>query len=79
MLGLLGDDTLDGSSNRDTIDGGGGNGLDTYAVENIGDRIMETGTIDSQSDQVQSFINYTLGNGLESLWLKGAEDVRAPI
>lgn len=85
MLGLLGDDTLGGSANRDTIDGGGGNdsliggnGFDTYAVENLGDRIVETGTVDSQSDQVQSFIDYTPGNGLESLRLKGADDLRAP-
>ncbi|MFM9842378.1 MAG: beta strand repeat-containing protein [Dongiaceae bacterium] len=81
--GLGGNDSLSGGDGWDTLDGGagadtmnGGNGFDTYIVDNIGDRIVETGTIDSTSDQVQSYIDYTLGNGLESLLLLGTGDLQ---
>jgi Ca2+-binding RTX toxin-like protein len=83
LEGFGGNDTLTGGDGSDTLDGGagadlmtGGNGLDTYVVDNIGDKIVETGTISSSSDQVQSFIDYTLGNGLESLRLMGTGNLQ---
>jgi Ca2+-binding RTX toxin-like protein len=53
----------------------GGNGFDVYVIDNVGDKILETGAIDSASDQVQTYIDYTLGNGVESLRLLGATDL----
>ncbi len=82
LEGLSGNDTLSGGDGNDTVDGGtgadlmiGGNGMDLYVVDNIGDKIVETGAIDSTSDSVHSFIDYTLGAGLESLTLQGATNL----
>ena len=82
LEGLGGNDTLAGGDSGDTLDGGagadlmiGGNGMDLYVVDNAGDKIVETGAIESTSDQVQTLIDYTLGNGLESLRLMGTGDL----
>ena len=82
LQGLGGNDTLTGGDGMDTLDGGagadlliGGNGMDNYVVDNIGDKIVETGAIDSTSDRVEAHIDYTLGAGLEALALQGTADL----
>ena len=76
LVGTSGNDVLTGSDGNDTLDGGagrdtliGGNGNDLYIIDNLGDKIIETGKNDI--DTVQSSVNYTLGNNLENLTLTG--------
>lgn len=66
---------LDGSAGVDTLVGGHGN--DTYIVNQLGESIVETGTIDSAQDNVQAAVNWTLGSGLENLLLSGTSAVEA--
>jgi Ca2+-binding RTX toxin-like protein len=68
LNGGLADDYLDGGKGADTLIGGSGN--DTYVIDNAGDKIVETGLIDT-SDTVISSISYSLGSKLENLTLIG--------
>ena len=68
LLGLAGNDTLNGGAGNDTMTGGTGN--DTYAVGSAGDVVIEYSG--EGTDTVQTWINYTLGNFLERLELRGA-------
>ncbi len=75
LVGDAGNDTLTGNDGDDFIDGGtgadsmaGGAGIDFYVVDNIGDKIMESGPA-SDFDVVISDITYALGTGLEDLIL----------
>jgi Ca2+-binding RTX toxin-like protein len=61
---------LDGGAGADTLIGGTGN--DTYIVETASDIVVETSTLSSETDTVQSLMTYTLGNNLERLILVGA-------
>jgi Ca2+-binding RTX toxin-like protein len=54
----------------DTLKGGDGN--DTYGVDNAGDVVAKTNASATQIDTVQSWVNYTLGANLENLQLLGA-------
>ncbi|MBD2156853.1 calcium-binding protein [Leptolyngbya sp. FACHB-16] len=65
FYGLGGNDTLNGEGGADLMYGGTGN--DTYIVNNMGDQVNETGG--GGTDEVQSSINYTLGDGIERLYL----------
>jgi VCBS repeat-containing protein len=80
LSGLDGNDTLTGNAGNDTLDGGlgldsmaGGAGDDTYAVDNIGDVVIEAAN--SGTDTVQSSISYALGSGVENLTLTGADAI----
>ena len=70
LRGLAGNDWLDGGLGADRMEGGAGD--DTYFVENVGDRTVETlpgraGGI----DLVRVSIDWTLGANLENLRLHG--------
>jgi trimeric autotransporter adhesin len=91
ILGDIGNDTLNGSSGNDylesqagddILDGGtgndaliGGTGNDTYIIDAVGDAIIETSTIATEIDTVQSSITYSLGANLEKLTLTGTAAV----
>jgi Ca2+-binding RTX toxin-like protein len=68
MEGLAGNDTLNGLGGADTMRGG--TGSDNYFVENSGDIVEEL--LNQGTDQVNSYINYTLGANVENLWLRGS-------
>ena len=60
---------LDGKTGADTLIGGLGN--DSYLVDNVGDKVIETSSLSTEIDTVQSLVNYTLGANLENLTLLG--------
>ena len=66
---------LNGGLGADTLTGGLGN--DTYVVDDIGDIVIETSTIATELDTVQSSISYTLGANLEKLILTGVANINA--
>ena len=72
LIGNDGDDTLDGENGADSMSGGTGN--DTYEVDNIGDKVTESGP-STDRDRVESGITYTLGNNLEDLALQGFQAI----
>ncbi|BCO27531.1 hypothetical protein MIZ03_2419 [Rhodoferax lithotrophicus] len=61
---------LDGGAGADTLIGGLGN--DTYAVDQLGDLVVEQA--DAGTDTVQSYVSYQLGDNLENLTLLGNAD-----
>jgi len=67
--GLAGNDFINGLAGADTMKGGLGN--DTYTVENTGDVVIETSSLASEIDSVNSSISYTLKNNVENLTLTG--------
>ncbi|NEP14286.1 MAG: hypothetical protein F6K14_29650 [Symploca sp. SIO2C1] len=77
LFGRGGNDLLRGGSDNDYLDGGTGNdrmfgqtGNDSYVVDSTGDRVTE---FNNQGiDVVYSSVNYTLGNHLEYLELRGS-------
>jgi len=77
LNGLGGNDRLDGGEGNDTLNGGlgadtmiGGDGTDTYYVDNVGDVISETNPLAAGgADLVNSEIDYTLGDNVETLRL----------
>jgi Ca2+-binding RTX toxin-like protein len=70
LNGTAGNDKLDGKAGADTMIGGTGN--DTYYVDNVGDVVIETSTVATEIDTVDSSISYTLGNNVENLTLIGS-------
>ena len=71
LTGNAADNRLDGGAGADTLVGGGGD--DIYAVDNVGDSIVEIagGGIDT----VQSSLTWTLGGELENLTLTGSANL----
>ncbi|MDO8706072.1 MAG: calcium-binding protein, partial [Sulfuricaulis sp.] len=61
---------IDGGAGADSMTGSNNN--DTYYVDNLSDKIVDTGGVDT----VKSAISYTLGNTLENLTLVGANPIR---
>lgn len=80
LLGQGGDDTLVGGSGADALMGDsgadsmvGGAGSDFYAVDNVGDLVVETDTLAGDIDVVRCLINaYTLGANVETLVFTGS-------
>ena len=78
LLGGTGDDTLNGGLGDDSLDGGTGNdsmsgglGNDTYLVDSASDVVTESSLSTGGTDRVVSSIDYTLGNYVENLELRG--------
>jgi Ca2+-binding RTX toxin-like protein len=72
LIGNDGADSLDGSAGADSLVGG--TGADTYNVDNVGDKISESGPA-SDVDRVISTITFTLGANLENLQLSGPDAI----
>ena len=70
---LAGNDTLNGGLGVDTMAGGLGN--DTYVVDNIADKVIETSTLATEIDLVQSSVSFTLSVNVENLVLTGGNAV----
>jgi Ca2+-binding RTX toxin-like protein len=74
LTGNAGNNLLDGMGGADTMSGGDGN--DTYIVENTGDTVIETrlvsGTDKGGVDTVRTFISYTLRANVENLETAGS-------
>ncbi|WP_178076446.1 MULTISPECIES: M10 family metallopeptidase, partial [unclassified Pseudomonas] len=75
LIGNALNNTLNGMAGADAMAGGDGN--DTYYVDNAGDVIVEQATVGSGIDTVISSISYTLGSNLEDLTLIGWNDLTA--
>ncbi|MBV4485165.1 M10 family metallopeptidase C-terminal domain-containing protein, partial [Pseudomonas sp. SWRI153] len=73
LTGNTGNNILDGMTGADTMAGGAGN--DTYYVDNAGDVIVENGTSVNEIDTVFASLDWTLGNNLENLVLRGEDDL----
>ncbi|MBN6870970.1 calcium-binding protein, partial [Pseudomonas granadensis] len=73
LTGNDGNNVLDGGAGNDLLTGGLGN--DTYIVDSTGDVIVETSTLSTEIDTVQTSVNYTLGANLENLVLTGTADL----
>lgn len=76
--GYAGDDTINGGSGNDILNGGSGinimigeTGNDNYTVESSLDVIVETSTVPTEIDIVNSAVSYSLGLNLENLTLSG--------
>ncbi len=87
LNGDASDNVLDGMGGSDRLDGGagadrmlGGAGDDTYFIDNVGDRAVETHDgvhDDGGRDVVRSTISFQLGAFLEDLTLLGTDDTKA--
>ncbi|MCD5979606.1 calcium-binding protein [Pseudomonas sp. CDFA 611] len=73
IIGNSGSNRLDGGLGIDTLTGGLGN--DTYVVDNLKDVIVETSTLITEVDTVESSVNWTLGTNLENLTLTGSDNL----
>ncbi|MBK8577240.1 MAG: calcium-binding protein [Candidatus Accumulibacter sp.] len=74
LTGNLRDNFLDGKTGADTMIGGDGN--DSYVVDDAGDTVSEASASFTQVDTVQSFIgNYTLTANVENLKLMGSANL----
>ncbi|RZJ43387.1 MAG: matrixin family metalloprotease, partial [Brevundimonas sp.] len=76
------DNVLNGNNGANKINGGagadrmsGGRGNDTYYVDNLGDRVIESAG--QGTDRVYSTVSFVLGANIEKLTLKGVEWVNA--
>jgi len=70
LVGGDGNDILESGTGIDTLNGGLGN--DNYVVLNNSNLIIETSTLSTEIDRVESAANYTLQNNIEFLTLTGA-------
>lgn len=69
ITGNAGNNRIDGGAGADKMAGGAGN--DTYVVDDAGDTVTDTSGIDT----VEASVNYTLGTGMELLFLTGTGDI----
>jgi Ca2+-binding RTX toxin-like protein len=65
----MANNTIDGLLGADTMTGD--TGKDTYYVDNLGDVVVETSSLATEIDTVNSSVSYTLGANLENLSLTG--------
>ncbi|MCZ8192675.1 MAG: calcium-binding protein [Microcystis sp. LE19-338.1B] len=83
--GLWGDDTIDGGAGADDMNGGDGN--DTYHVDNVGDIVREDwdDVSGGTADTVLATVTYSIGpgtfrnqgHGIENLTLMGSANINA--
>lgn len=78
LYGGAGSDMLYGENDSDTLDGGtgvdsmyGGEGSDTYYIDNVGDYVEDDGGTSWSYDRVYASVSYTIGGGIEVLYLTG--------
>ncbi|WP_300334416.1 M10 family metallopeptidase C-terminal domain-containing protein [Accumulibacter sp.] len=80
LNGNNGANRLDGGLGADSMAGGAGN--DTYIVDNLADRVSETRSPGNAADAggidtVDSSVNWTLGDFVENLVLRGSDNLSA--
>lgn len=83
LEGLAGNDTLSGGDGDDVLRGGtgadgmaGGLGSDDYFVDDAGDTVTEDPTDPAGgTDDVFALVSFTLGDGVENLFLEGGGDL----
>jgi len=66
---------LDGGAGIDTLIGGAGG--DVYVVDQVGDVLVETSSLASEIDTVESWVSWGLGTNLENLTLLGSGNLAA--
>lgn len=71
--GLAGNDTINGMAGADIMRGGLGN--DTYFVDNTADSVIESSSLTTEIDTVNSTKNYRLGVNVENLNLIGTDAI----
>ena len=71
IIGNSGDNILDGLAGADTMTGG--DGYDTYIVDNIGDVVVENAN--EGIDEVRASVTYTLSADVENLTLTGTANI----
>ena len=71
LFGTNGDDILNGIGDSFTLTGGNGN--DTYIVDDAGDTVNEKNN--GGIDQVISYVDFVLGNHVENLTLEGTDNL----
>lgn len=69
ITGNSGDNSIDGGAGADVMAGGLGD--DAFFVDDLGDRVSDTGGL----DRVESSVSFTLGTGIEDLVLTGLENI----
>jgi trimeric autotransporter adhesin len=69
LIGLGGNDYLDGGLGADIMEGGLGS--DVYYVDNVGDQVTDVDSVEDTEDAVFSSVSWTLGDFIEDLWLGG--------
>jgi Ca2+-binding RTX toxin-like protein len=79
LVGNFGNDTLAGFEGNDTLDGGagadmmyGGPGNDTYIVDNVGDRVLESSSADGIDTILTSLSSYSMNAVAEILTYTGS-------
>ncbi|NGZ29275.1 MAG: calcium-binding protein, partial [Magnetococcales bacterium] len=84
LTGNSGNNLLTGNSAANILDGGagadilvGGLGGDTYLVDDVLDQVVESSSLVTEMDTVQSFVDWTLGSNLENLTLLGKNSLQA--
>ena len=76
LFGNSADNILDGAAGADYMTGRGGN--DTYIVDDVNDRVLETRAIDGDADKILSSVSYGLGGiYIETLELTGTAEIDA--
>jgi Ca2+-binding RTX toxin-like protein len=72
IIGSSGNNSLNGGAGNDLLIGGGGN--DIYVVDSTGDQTIEHAG-EGNNDQVQSSVDWTLSDNIETLTLTGGSNL----
>lgn len=75
LSGDAGNDILNGGAGADQMNGGTGN--DTYYVDNLGDSVVESNALLTETDTVYSSVSFVLGANVEHLTLTGSGAINA--